>query len=117
MIGLIALFLPLVLSIVLAITIGGAAHRAAKKSLQDGTSFAKVVRKFVFVGAAVLIVASFVLALMFAAPTDTLDGEATIQEIIDYAKLQCGVMAIFFVPALLLALATGRQKKFEGDQT
>ncbi|MBO9476437.1 hypothetical protein J7382_02715 [Shimia sp. R11_0] len=115
MIGLVALFLPLFLGVALAFAMCGKAQKASRKALKNKSFFLLVALRQLGLGAIVVVAAGIVLALCFASLTDTLDGHADAPQFWRYARFQMMMISVFFVPALVLALALGRQKRFGED--
>ncbi|MFY0616372.1 hypothetical protein [Shimia sp.] len=116
MIGFVALILPLFLGVLFAFAMCGNAQKASRRSLKLNAPFLPVALKHIGVGAGVIFAAGIVLALCFASLTDTLDGYADTQQFWRYALFQMKMMSVFFGPALILALALGRQKRFGEDE-
>ncbi|WP_294221876.1 hypothetical protein [uncultured Shimia sp.] len=116
MIGLIALFLPLFLGVALAFAMCGNAQEASRRTMKSNTSFLPAALKQLGVGAVLVLAVGIVLALCFASLTDTFDGYADVHQFWKYALFQMKMISVFFVPALILALALGRQKRLDEDE-
>ncbi len=116
MIGLVAFFLPLLLGLVLAALFCGRANRASRKAMRSKEPFLVIAFKYLGIGFAALAGTGIVLAILFASATDTGNGHAEGHEFWQYVRFQILMLSVFFVPALLLSLVTGQQKRFGEDE-
>ena len=108
MIGIAALFFPLILGAVLAYPLG-----IRGRKLGESANKGKRSKRLLFLQAiggtlVVIAAASLFLTLLFAGPGDHLTGEVSLVQRIDYAKLQAVLLSLLTVPATIIGFKDGR---------
>ena len=109
--GLIALFLPLVFGGVLAYPLGRRANSLGKRVSLDRSSAKKLFIRMLGETSAVILSLAMLLAILFADLVDTLDGEASLGQFIGYAKLQAILLSILPVPTALFGFRDGKGER------